>query len=239
MIATPLVAADPAVIRTVIADDHTLLREGLRALLKGEAGIELVGEAPDGPETLEAVEALKPDVLLLDASMPSGDGVEILPQLLSRSPATRAILLLGHADEELIIQAFSVGARGYLLKSAPAAQLVKAIRAVFGGEVWAGQRIVARLLDELVRVGQRLADLAPAFAVAPGAEPPLSRREREIVRLIAQGLSNKEIGAALCLSEKTVKSHLTHIFRKLGVEGRHQVAVHALRLDRRRLAADG
>ncbi len=238
MIAAPLVAAQPVTIRTVVADDHTLLREGLRALLRGEADIELVGEAGDGPETLEAVATLKPDVLLLDASMPSGEGIDLLPQLLERSPATRSILLLGRADDEMILRGLAAGARGCLLKSAPSAHLVKAIRAVFAGEVWAGARIVARLLDELVRIGRRLADLSPVLAVAPEAGPVLSRRERDIVRLIARGLSNKEIGAELCLSEKTVKSHLTNIFRKLGVDGRHQVAVHALRLDRSRLTGD-
>lgn len=238
MIATPLPASDPAAIRTVIADDHTMLREGLRALLGAEADIDLVGEASDGPEALDIVQTLKPDVLLLDASLPSGDGIELLPELCERSPGTRAILLLGRPDEDMVVRALAGGARGCVLKSAPAVQLVEAIRAVFRGEVWAGQRVVTRLVEELARVGRRLADLAPALAVAPEGEPPLSRREREVVALIARGLSNKEIGAALCLSEKTVKSHLTRIFRKLRVDGRHQVAVHALRLDRRRPAAD-
>ncbi len=238
MIATPLAASEHAAIRTVIADDHTLLREGLRALLGAEADIDLVGEASDGPETLDMVESLKPDVLLLDTSMPSGEGVELMPELCERSPGTRAILLLGRPDEDMIVRALARGARGCVLKSAPAAQLVKAIRAVFNGEVWAGQRVVARVVDELARVGRRLADLAPALAIDPETDAPLSRREREIVTFVARGLSNKEIGAALCLSEKTVKSHLTHIFRKLRVDGRHQVAVHALRLDRRRLAAE-
>lgn len=238
MIATPLPPSDPAAIRTVIADDHTLLREGLRALLGAEADIDLVGEASDGPETLDIVQALKPDVLLLDVSMPSGDGVDLIPELCKRSPGTRAILLLGWPDEDMVVRALAEGARGCVLKSGRAAQLVEAIRAVSRGEVWAGQRVVTRLVEELVRVGRRLADLAPALAITPEREAPLSRREREIVALVARGLSNKEIGAALCRSEKTVKSHLTRIFRKLRVDGRYEVAVRALRLERCRLVAD-
>jgi DNA-binding NarL/FixJ family response regulator len=215
-----------AKIRVMIADDHTLVREGLAQLLRKEADIEVVGEASTGREVLKAVEETAPDVLLLDLVMPEMDGLEVLPQIRERSPSTKVLVMTGFFDRELVFRTLCDGAKGYLLKAAPSTELARAIRAVHAGQAWVERSVMGQLLEELPRFAQE-----ERVKRRGRAGRLLSRREAEIARLVAEGLSNKEIADRLSVSEKTVKSHLVSIFRKLRIRHRLELALHTLQQD--------
>jgi NarL family two-component system response regulator LiaR len=201
------------VIRVLIADDHAVVREGLRAFLQLQDGLEVVGEAADGVEAVEQAERLAPDVVLMDLVMPRLDGVGAMQQL----RGTKVIVLTSFLDDERLMPAIQAGAAGYLLKDVEPAELVRAVRLAHAGEAMISPTAAARLLDAL-------ADGRPAAARAP-----LTRREHEVLELIARGYANKRIALELGISEKTVKAHVGRLLAKLGVADRTQAALLAVR----------
>ena len=199
----------------VIVDDHAVVREGLRAFLDLQDGIEVVGEAADGREGVAAAERLRPDVVLMDLVMPDIDGLAAMRELHERLPRTRTIVLTSFLDDDRLLPAVRAGAAGYLLKNAPPAEVARAVRAAAAGEAVLDPVVAARLLEALARDEEPLDRLTP--------------REREILVLIGRGFPNKRIAQELRLSEKTVKTHVGHVLAKLGVSDRTQAAVVAVR----------
>ena len=208
-------------IRLVIADSHQLFRAGLRLLLNSEEGIALVGDAAHGLETIEVVSALQPDVVLLDITLPGMDGVGVLRQLQQQSPATKPLLLTGARDEELIFNALRAGAKGCLSKDATPSDLTKAIQAVHEGQLWVERKLIARFVEQ--EAGAELREIRRGRE-----QDALTTREEEILRLLASGGTNKDIGQALFISEKTVKCHVHNIFQKLNVTRRLQAILYAV-----------
>jgi DNA-binding NarL/FixJ family response regulator len=198
------------VIRVLIADDHAVVRQGLRTFLDLQDDIEVVGEAGDGAAALAAAIELTPDVVLVDLVMPGVDGIEAIRGLRERVPGTRAIVLSSFIDDEKLFPAVRAGAAGYLLKDVQPQELVEAIRTVHGGGALLHPRVASRLLEELTT-------------------DPLTPREREVLGLIGRGMANKVIARELSLSEKTVKAHVSNILAKLGVTDRTQAALYAVR----------
>jgi len=196
-------------IRVVIADDHHLVRQGIRALLERAGDIEVVGEAADGPEALGLVEQLLPDVLVLDIAMPHLNGVEAVGRLRDLKVKTRALILSMYADETLVRQALRNGAKGYLLKRAVADELLLAVRAVSRGDTFLSPEVAGPVVSPLVDAPLRIADLGPL--------DQLTSREREVLQLIAEGHTNPAIAGHLHLSEKTVEKHRAHLMAKLHV----------------------
>jgi DNA-binding NarL/FixJ family response regulator len=199
----------------MVADDHEVVREGLRTFLRLQQGIEVVGEADDGAAAVEEAARLAPDVVLMDLVMPELDGIEAMRRIRAQRPQTRVIVLTSFGDDEKLMPAVRAGAAGYLLKSAPPAEVVRAIRAAHDGEAVIDPKAAGRLLDVLSEAGPDTHGLTP--------------REREVLALLCHGLSNKRIAGELGLAEKTVKTHVGHIFGKLGVTDRTQAALIALR----------
>ena len=208
-------AADGAAIRVLIADDHGVVREGLRTYLQLQDGLEVVGEAGDGEEAVREAERLRPDVILMDLVMPKLDGVGAMRELRERLPRTRVIVLTSFADDERLLPAVRAGAAGSLLKNVQPAELARAVRLAHAGETLLDPSVATRLVD--------------AIAEAPAERAQLTPREEEVLALIARGLSNKRIAFQLGLSEKTVKTHVAHVLSKLGVADRTQAAVYAVR----------
>lgn len=189
----------------------------LVTLLARHAGIELVGEAPGGPDAAKRAAVLKPDILVLDVERPGGNDVDLPVRVVAASPRTRVLAASGRAGDAYAADALRRGARGYLLKSEKPRNVVKAIRCVPAGELWAGRKLLAALLDTF---------LDPTGNGLAGAEPTaegLTPREREVAALAARGLRNREIGARLFISPRTVKTHLAHIFARLGITRRAQL----------------
>ncbi|HSK08754.1 MAG TPA: response regulator transcription factor [Vicinamibacterales bacterium] len=205
-------------IRVLIADDHHMFREALRAILAGEPDITVVGEAGTADETLQLAQAVPADVLLLDLGLPDGSGADILATLAARCPLLHAIIVSGSTDRQEVVRAIKAGARGVVMKDAPAERLVKSIRHVASGGQWFGHQRLADLLESL-----RTPDTAP-----PRPVDSLTAREREIVAAVVQGATNKDISRQFGLRESTVKNHLTHIFDKLGVANRLELALFAV-----------
>jgi len=203
------------VIRVLVVDDHPFVRDGLRAFLQLQDGIEVVGEAADGEDALAAAERLRPDVVLVDLVMPRLDGLGALRALRERLPGARAIVLTSFLDEDKLVPALRAGAAGYLLKNSPPAEVARAVRAAYAGEAVLDPAAAARLLETLARDEEPLDRLTP--------------REREVLVLIGRGFPNKQIARELGLSEKTVKAHVGHVLAKLGVSDRTQAAVVAVR----------
>jgi len=203
-------------IRVLVVDDHAVVREGLRTFLSLQEGIEIAGEAADGVEGVEAAERLRPDVVLMDLVMPRLDGAGAMRELRARLPGVRVIVLTSYADDERLMPAIQAGAAGYLLKNAEPQELARAVRAAHAGEALLDPVVAARLMAELAA---RPVDDAPE----------LTRREHEVLELIARGLSNKRIARELAISEKTVKTHVGHVLAKLGVTDRTQAALQAVR----------
>ena len=210
---------DRAAIRIVIADDHPIIREGLRILLQSQPDFVLVGEAADGWEAVRVCAELRPDVLLLDILMPGGGGLEALTALAAEAPAVRTILLTGACEPHQLVTALTAGARGVLLKESAVAILFKCIRSVAANHYWIGRNDVIGLVEAL-----------RAAAVPAGQDRTfgLTPRELEIVAGIAAAETNKEMGVRLSIRESTIKHHLRNIFDKTGVFSRLELAVFAL-----------
>jgi DNA-binding NarL/FixJ family response regulator len=204
-------------IRVLLADDERLVRAGFRLILKAETGLEVIGEAADGLEAIEAVEELRPDVVLMDIRMPKLDGLEATRRILARAePPPRVVVLTTFDLDQYVYEALRAGASGFLLKDAPEEQLVAAIRIAAVGGAMFSPAVTRRLIEEFSR------------RVSP--EPPpalaeLTQREREVLQLLARGLSNHEIAADLVVSEHTAKTHVAHILSKLGLRDRIQAVV--------------
>jgi DNA-binding NarL/FixJ family response regulator len=202
-------------IRVLIADDHPVVRQGLRSYLELQPDIVIAGEAGGGVEAAAQVERLAPDVVLLDMVMPGGGGLEALRRIRAGSAAPRVVVLTSFPADDRVLEAMRAGAAGYLLKDAEPAELLAAIRAAHGGGAPLHPDAAARLVGEL----HSPADPAPE----------LTPREREVLALVAEGMANKAIALRLSLSEKTVKAHVSAILRKLGVTDRTQAALRAVR----------
>ena len=196
--------ADVAPIRVLIADDHPVVRDGLRGMLAGELDLEVVGEAGDGIEVLANVDTLRPDVILMDLRMPGMGGVDAIRALTERRSPARVLVLTTYDSDRDVVPALGAGATGYLLKDAPRAELVRAIRAAARGEVVLAPSVATRLVTQL----------------RSPAQETLSERELEVLTLIAQGETNRGAAARLFVSEATIKTHLLHIYAKLDVGDR-------------------
>ncbi len=204
-------------IRVALVDDQSLIRAGLRALLAAEDGIEVVGEAADGEQAVARVARLRPDVVLMDLVMPVVDGVTAIKRILARDPDAKILVLTSFASEDAMLPALRAGASGYLLKDTDPAELERAVRAAAAGEALLSPVVAARLLREVRRVpaDDGLAALTP--------------REREVLGLLARGLSNREIAHELVVAEKTVKTHVSSVLAKLSLADRTQAALFAVR----------
>lgn len=213
---------DSKKIRLVIADDHTIFRDGLRRLLDLEEDLEVVGEAADGAEAVAMVQQHQPSILLLDLAMPKMPGLEALRELSQQHSATRSILLTAAIERRQIIEALQTGARGIVMKDSATQLLLKAIRAVVAGLYWVGP---APVTDMMMYLREQNTAQPPSKARSSYS---LTRRETEILGTIVNGLSNKEIAHKFSLSEDTVKHHLTNIFDKVGVSSRLELALFAI-----------
>ena len=202
-------------ITVVIADDHPVVRQGLRTFLELQDDLELVGEAADGEEAARLVRDLLPDVVLMDLVMPGLDGIEATRRIRDLSPATKVLVLTSYAEDEKVFPAIKAGAAGYLLKDVPPQELAEAVRRAHRGEALLHPAIAAKLMQEVAR-DRRDADA-------------LTERELEVLRLIARGLPNKLIARELAVSEKTVKTHVSNILAKLHLADRTQAALYAVR----------
>jgi DNA-binding NarL/FixJ family response regulator len=202
--------------RLLLADDHTMFRQGLRELIERKTDFTVVGEAANGREVLEQVAALQPDIVLLDLQMPELDGVAVARQLAQTNPEVKIIVLTMYRQDQHLIEAIKSGVRGYLLKDADAEELIGVIARVWRGEAAIDPALTARVFDAV----RRSADQAGPMV--------LTEREREIVQLLAAGHDNRTIAARLHLSEKTVGNRMSEIFQKLGVANRTQAALVAI-----------
>jgi NarL family two-component system response regulator LiaR len=204
-------------IRVMIVDDHAVVRQGLRSFLELQGDIEVVGEAADGGEAVAQAQELLPDVILMDLVMPGMDGVEATRVITAAVPSTRVLVLTSFSEDEKVFASIKAGAHGYLMKDVLPPELIKAIRTVYRGEAQLHPEIARKLMNEF----------STPTPVAPKHD--LTDRELEVLRLIAQGKSNKEIAEELVLSEKTVKTHVSNILQKLHLSDRTQAAVYALK----------
>ena len=205
-------------IRVLIADDHGVVREGLRAVLGSEVDLEVVGEATTGNEVVERAAELRPDVILMDIQMPGVNGIEATRHIRRINPEIGIVVLTMFEDDDSVFSAMRAGARGYVLKGAPPSEILKVLRAVGAGEAHFGPEIAGRLMDFFS---------APRPASPEDTFPELSAREREILDLIARGHSNTKIAGRLFLSPKTVGNHISHIFAKLQVADRAHAIIRA------------
>jgi DNA-binding NarL/FixJ family response regulator len=209
-------------IRLLLVDDQTLIRRGLRALLKPETELEIIGEAEDGQAALAQIEALQPDLVLMDIRMPMMDGVAATRAISQRFPQVKVLILTTFDDTEYVSQALQCGAAGYLLKDTPVEELVQAIQLVHKGYT----QLAPGLAQKLMAGGGPTTDVTTAPTGAANLDAyDLTPREQEILKLIAAGASNKEIAQQLYISEKTVKNHITSILSRLGLRDRTQAAI--------------
>jgi len=202
-------------IRVLIADDHSVVRQGLRMFLGADPELEIIGEARDGAEALKLASQLRPDVVLMDLLMPVMDGIRATAAIRRDMPDTEVVALTSVLEDNSVVDAIRAGAIGYLLKDTEAYELRRAIKAAAEGQVQLSPQVATRLLRE-VRTPDK-------------SREPLTERETDVLRLLAQGNSNKEISQALNISEQTVKTHVSHILDKLGVPSRTQAALYAIR----------
>ena len=207
-------------VRLLLADDHRMLRESLRRSME-DNGFDVVGEAPDGAEAVRLAEELRPDVILMDVTMPVLDGVEATRQVRDRVPGTQVVILTMHADREVLVDAIRAGAAGYLVKDCSTEEVVDTVRKAAAGETALSPELAASMLGEVRELVRR---------EEAGAEPIISKREEEVLQLIADGLSTTEVAAKLYISVKTVKNHLASIYQKLDTRDRTQAVLQAVRM---------
>ncbi len=196
-------------VRIVIAEDHTILREGLKSLLSSSPDFEIIGEAEDGREAIRCVEKFRPDLILTDLSMPRMNGMEAIREIKRGSPETKVLVLTVHRADEYILATFRAGADGYLLKDSTHAELVMAVKKVLSGKHYISPEISDKVLEGYLE-GRKVLTTRTAWET-------LTHREREILKLIAEGYKNKEIADALCISVKTVEKHRANLMEKLGL----------------------
>jgi two-component system, NarL family, response regulator DegU len=203
----------------MLADDHRMLREGLRRSMTDQ-GFDVVGEARDGDEAVRLADELEPDVILMDVTMPEMDGVEATRQIKQNQPAIRIVMLTMHADQEVLASAIRAGASGYLVKDCSTDEIASAVRMAASGETALSPQLAASMLDEVRRMDQP----------ATEEERVITRREEEVLQLIADGCSTPEVAEKLYISQKTVKNHLASIYQKLDARDRTQAVLQAVRM---------
>lgn len=218
-------------IRLLLVDDQSLFREGLTTLLSIWDDIEVVGQAENGQDALEQVAALSPDVVLMDLRMPVLDGVAATQRITARYPESKVIVLTTFDTDEMIFDGLRAGAVGFLLKDVKSDKLVEAIRTTAAGGSFLQPSVAARVLAEFTRMGPSTGAATPEKAEPEPLVEPLSRREKQILGVLAKGASNREIAAELYITEGTVKNHVTNILGKLGVRDRTQAALRARELN--------
>jgi two-component system response regulator DegU len=225
-------------VKIVIADDHQLLREGVKRILNMEKDFEVVGECGDGIQVVELCNTLRPDVVLMDINMPVENGVVATERLKEFFPEIKVIILSIHDDENYVFETLRKGASGYLLKDMEAESLINAIRSVVAGHAYIHPKVTGKLINQLRRMSyldptgvaggdQSLKEAGVKYIHQPNS--PLTRREAEVLRLLAEGKSNKSIGEILFISEKTVKNHVSSILQKMEVEDRTQAVIIAIK----------
>jgi DNA-binding NarL/FixJ family response regulator len=193
-------------IRVLLADDHAVVRDGLRALLEAQPGMAVVGDVANGRDALREAQKLQPDIVVMDISMPDLNGIEATLQMQAAAPAARVLILSMHSTTEHIFRALQAGARGYLLKDSAGTELVEAVRAVHGGRRYLSHKIAATVIDDYIAERDRSSPL-----------DSLSRRERQILQLIAEGKTSAQVGAMLFLSPKTIDTYRSRMMHKLGI----------------------
>lgn len=225
-------------IKVLLADDHQLFREGLKRILNMEEDIEVVGECSDGTQVLESCQLYHPEIVLMDINMPQQNGVDATAELRGALPEIKVIILSIHDDESYVFETLRKGATGYLLKDMEAESLINAIRTVAEGNAFIHPKVTGKLIHQL----RRMEYLSETGAIAEdnaireagvkfvaGEDSPLTRREAEVLRLMAEGRSNKMIGEHLFISEKTVKNHVSSILQKMDVDDRTQAVINAIK----------
>ncbi|WP_334072166.1 MULTISPECIES: response regulator transcription factor [Paenibacillus] len=233
-----LVTNSRQTIKVLLADDHQLFREGLKRILNMEEDIEVVGECGDGSQVLECCHQLEPEIVLMDINMPLLNGVDATAELRDSLPEVKVIILSIHDDESYVFETLRKGATGYLLKDMEAESLINAIRTVAEGNAFIHPKVTGKLIQQL----RRMEYLSETGAIAEdhaireagvkfvaGEDNPLTRREAEVLRLMAEGRSNKMIGEHLFISEKTVKNHVSSILQKMDVDDRTQAVINAIK----------
>jgi DNA-binding NarL/FixJ family response regulator len=208
-------------IRILLADDHQLMRSGIRLMLERESDLTVVGEAADGREAVSLAKTLKPDVVVMDIGMPNLNGIEAAHQMTQENPEMAIVIVSMHADESYVLRALKAGARGYLLKDSAEADLIKAVHVVYGGKSFFSPAVSKVLLDDYVRKLKR--------SGTDDAYDLLTPREREILQLIAEGKSNKDIANLLNLSVYTIESHRSNLMEKLNLRGLPELILYAVR----------
>lgn len=207
-------------IKVMLADDHVLMREGIRQLLEFDGSIEVIGEASDGEECLQKLEKVKPDVLLLDINMPKLNGIEVLEEIKRKKINVKVLILTVHNEVDYLIRTVDIGVDGYILKDSESAELKKAIMTVMDGESYIQPKLIPMLNKRLITRDSDKEKLES-----------LTGREKEVLIEVANGMFNKEIAISLHISERTVKNHISNIFKKLDVSDRTQAAVFAIKND--------
>ena len=205
-------------VKIMIADDHSMIREGLKNLLELDGDIQVIAEAVDGEACLEKLQLVKPDVLLLDINMPKKNGLEVLKSLKSRRSKLKVLVLTVHNETEYLMKAVDIGVNGYVLKDSESAELKKAIFTVADGETYIQPSLIPALNAKMIETNKDAEKIKS-----------LTKRELDVLKLLAVGMFNKEVGKRLEISERTVKNHVSNIFKKLGVTDRTQAAVFAIR----------
>lgn len=207
--------------KILVADDHPLVREALVRVFSNQKDMKVVGEAADGEEAIKLASQLKPDVLVMDIMMPKIDGLQASRTIKKMSPSTAILILTAYDDDSYVLGLLEAGAAGYLMKSARGQDLVEAVRSIRAGESVLHPRVIEKLLRRAVSQSAKIEEQK--------IKEPLTAREKELLKLVAAGMSNKEIAAKLCLSIRTVKAHLSNIFNKMGVASRSEALIMALK----------
>ncbi|RME46470.1 MAG: DNA-binding response regulator [Caldilineae bacterium] len=211
--------------KILLVDDHVLFREGVATLLNAQPDMVVLGEAASAKEAVVKARQLKPDIILMDISLPGDDGLEAARQILAEQPEVNIVFLTAHEDDERLFEAIKLGGKGYMLKNTRTADILAMLRGVERGEAAITRRLAARVLSEFARLQSRLEQMGPS----QDEDLLLTPREQEILRLVATGASNKQIADQLVLSVSTIKNHIRNIFRKLHLKNRREAVAYARR----------